>query len=97
MPGSLSTGSDGPPARGGQTRSGEYARGVIVLSGVVLLLNAAFNVVAWPTFLRRVARHPRAHDAAGRATTILRVHAVLTAIALVLAAASLVLGVLLLT
>ena len=66
-----------------------------VLGAIVLLLNAVFNVVAWPTFLRRVARDPRAHDAAGRATPFLRVHAVLTVIALVLAAASLVLGVLL--
>lgn len=62
----------------------------------MLLVNAVFNVVAWPSFLRRVLRDPRARDAGGRATTFLRVHAILTAIALVLAAASLVLGVVLL-
>lgn len=67
-----------------------------MLGAVVLVLNAVFNVFAWPTFLRRVLRDPRARDAAGRATTFLRVHAILTAIALVLAVASLVLGVLLL-
>ncbi|WP_375401542.1 SCO4848 family membrane protein [uncultured Amnibacterium sp.] len=70
---------------------------MILFGGVVLLLNAVFNAVAWPTFLRRILRDPRARDAAGRATAFLRVHAVLTVIALVLAAASLVAGVLLLT
>lgn len=61
--------------------------------GILLLVNAAFNLVTWPTFLRRVARDARARDDAGRATRFLRVHQVLVAIALALAAASAVLGV----
>jgi len=68
---------------------------VTIAIALVLFANALFNVVAWPQFLRRVARDPRARDAAGRATPFLRVHVVLVAIALVLAAASLVGGILL--
>ena len=64
---------------------------------VILFANALFNAVAWPQFLRRVAKDPRARDAAGRATAFLRVHVVLVVIALALAAASLVGGVVLLT
>ncbi|KAA9110289.1 SCO4848 family membrane protein [Microbacterium rhizomatis] len=56
---------------------------------LLLFANAVFNVVAWPQFLRRVANDPRSRDAAGRATPFLRVHMILVAIALVLAAASL--------
>jgi len=55
---------------------------------VLLLANAVFNVVVWPTFLRRVAKDPRARDAAGKPTKFLIVHAVLIGIALLLAAAS---------
>lgn len=62
-------------------------------AGILLLANAAFHVLAWPTFLRRVARDPRARDEAGRATRFLRVHQVLVAIAMLLAAASAVFGV----
>ncbi len=54
----------------------------------LLILSAAFNVVTWPTFLRRVARDPRARDETGAATAFLRVHVILVAIALALAAAS---------
>ena len=60
---------------------------------VILLLNAVFNAVAWPQFLKRVMRDPRARDEAGRATAFLRVHVVLVTIALVLAAGSAVAGV----
>lgn len=60
---------------------------------VLLLLNAAFNLVAWPQFLRRVARDPRARDASGRATRFLTVHIVLVTIALVLAVASAIAGI----
>ena len=63
----------------------------------LLIANGVFNVVVWPTFFRRVARDPRARDAAGRATRFLTVHAVIIAIALALAAASVVAGVLALT
>ena len=55
---------------------------------VLLLANAVFNVVVWPTFLRRVAKDPRARDAAGKPTKFLIVHAVLIGVALLLAAAS---------
>ncbi|MEZ3161815.1 hypothetical protein AB1K54_14945 [Microbacterium sp. BWT-B31] len=55
---------------------------------VLLLLNALFNVLVWPTFYRRVAKDARAHDEAGKPTRFLIVHAVLIGIALLLAAAS---------
>jgi len=61
---------------------------------LLLLANAVFNVVVWPRFYRRVAADPRARDASGRPTTFLRVHAMLIGVALLLAAASAVLGVL---
>ncbi|PZQ92011.1 MAG: hypothetical protein DI534_03480 [Leifsonia xyli] len=64
-----------------------------VLAGILLLTGAFFNVATWPTFLKRVARDTRARDAAGRATRFLRVHQVLVAIAMVLAAASATVGV----
>ncbi len=67
-----------------------------VAAAIVLFLNTLFNVVAWPRFFQRVARDARARDAAGRATPFLVVHGVLLGIALLLAAASLVAGILLL-
>lgn len=54
----------------------------------LLLLNAAFNALVWPTFYRRVSRDPRARDDAGRPTRFLKVHAILIAAALTIAAAS---------
>jgi hypothetical protein len=66
---------------------------VTPLLAVLLLANAAFNVLVWPTFLRRVARDPRARDGAGRPTRFLVVHAVLIGIALLLAIASAIAGV----
>jgi len=65
-------------------------------AAIILLLNVAFNVIAWPRFFVRVLRDPRARDASGRATAFLRVHAVLLGIALLLAVASAVAGVILL-
>lgn len=56
---------------------------------VLLIANAVFSIIAWPTFLRRVMKDPRAKDAAGRPTRFLTVHIVLVAIALTLAALSL--------
>lgn len=61
--------------------------------GILLLLNALYNVVTWPQFLRRVTADPRARDEQGNATKFLRVHQVLVAIALVLAAVSAAAGV----
>ncbi|MET1051361.1 MAG: hypothetical protein ABWX65_01860 [Mycetocola sp.] len=67
------------------------------LVAALLLANAVFNVLAWPTFLRRVLRDPRARDAAGKATRFLTVHIVLVTIALLLAAVSAVVAIILLT
>lgn len=63
----------------------------------ILLAGAVFNVITWPTFLRRVARDPRATDADGRRTRFYTVHLVLVVIALLLAALFVVGAVLLLT
>lgn len=62
--------------------------------GIVLLLNAVFNFLAWPPFLRRVAKDPRSRDAQGRGTRYLRVHQLLVALAVLLALASAALGLL---
>jgi hypothetical protein len=67
---------------------------VIIAVSVLLLINGVYNVVVWPRFLKRILADPRARDAQGRATTFLRVHVILIGIALVLAALSLVAGVL---
>lgn len=64
---------------------------------VVLFLNAAFNVFVWPQFYKRVSNDPRARDENGKATAFLKVHAVLIAIALVLALVSVLVGVAALT
>lgn len=60
---------------------------------MLLFINAAFNVIVWPRFYKRVANDPRARDAEGRATTFLKVHAVLIALALVIAVVSVIAGV----
>ncbi|WP_300269225.1 SCO4848 family membrane protein [Microbacterium sp.] len=65
----------------------------MIALAVLLFVNAAFNVIVWPQFYKRVARDPRAKDAAGKATTFLKVHAVLIAIALVLALVSVLAGI----
>jgi len=65
---------------------------VIALS-VLLFLNAAFNVIVWPQFYKRVVNDPRARDAEGRATAFLKVHAVLIAAALVIALVSVIAGI----
>ena len=65
-----------------------------ILVGVILLLTTVFNVFSWPTFYRRVAKDPRARDAAGKPTAFLRVHAVLVTVALAIALISLVAAVL---
>ena len=60
---------------------------------ILLFLNAAFNVVVWPRFYKRVANDPRARDTTGKATTFLKVHAILIAVALLLAVISAAAGV----
>lgn len=67
-----------------------------VLAGILLLLNAVYNVIVWPQFWKRVKADPRARDDQGRATRFLTVHAVLITIALVIALASAAAGVLVL-
>ena len=67
-----------------------------VFAAVVLFVGAVFNVVAWPRFFRRVAADPRARDTAGRPTTFYTVHLVLLLVALAIALASVVAGILLL-
>lgn len=84
----LSTSSGG----GCSHSTGVYAEDVPILA-TLLFLNAAFNVLVWPQFYKRVARDPRAKDAEGKATTFLKVHAILIAVALVLAVVSALAGV----
>ena len=64
--------------------------GMTVLLAILLIANAVFNFVAWPQFLKRVRRDPRARNAAGRATAFLRVHIVLVSIALAIGLVSLI-------
>ena len=65
----------------------------MITLAVFLFLNAAFNVVVWPQFYRRVANDPRAKDENGKATRFLIVHVWLFSIALVLAGVSLIVGI----
>ncbi|MCS3844513.1 SCO4848 family membrane protein [Microbacterium sp. AK031] len=65
---------------------------MIALS-VLLFVNAAFNVIVWPRFYKRVANDPRARGAEGKATTFLKVHAALIGLALVIALVSVVAGI----
>lgn len=64
-----------------------------MLAAILLLVGAAFSVVVWPAFLRRVAADPRARDAGGRPTRFLTVHVTLVSIALVIAVAQAVAGI----
>lgn len=66
---------------------------MLVFAGILLLINALYNVIVWPRFWTRIKNDPRARDEAGRATTFLTVHAVLIGIALLLAVLSAVGGV----
>lgn len=67
-----------------------------VFAAVVLFLAAVFNVVTWPRFFQRVAKDPRARNAAGKPTTFYSVHLVLLLIAFAIALAAVVAGILLL-
>lgn len=55
---------------------------------VLLFINAAFNIIVWPPFLRRVKNDERAFDEGGKPTRFYTVHVVLIITALVIAAAS---------
>lgn len=67
-----------------------------IFAGVVLLLNAFYNVIVWPQFWKRVNADLRARDEAGKATKFYIVHAVLIIVALLLALASAIAGIILL-
>ena len=60
----------------------------MILLAVLLLVNAAFNALVWPTFYQRIAHDDRARGADGKATRFLIVHTVLIGAALLLAAVS---------
>jgi hypothetical protein len=64
-----------------------------VTLAVLLIINGVFNFAVWPTFFRRVARDPRARDAAGKATAFFTVHLVIVTVALTLGAASALAGI----
>ncbi len=59
-----------------------------VFGGILLLLNAAYNLLVWPQFWKRVTADPRARDESGATTKFYRVHAVLIGIALTIAVVS---------
>lgn len=64
-----------------------------VLLSSLLLVNAVWNAIVWPQFIKRVAKDARARDEHGKATPFLIVHVVLVSVSLALAAASGVAGV----
>lgn len=67
-----------------------------VFAAVLLLINALYNFIVWPQFFKRVAKDTRARDAQGRPAAFFKVHAVLIGIALLIAVASAIAGVMLL-
>lgn len=67
-----------------------------IFAGIVLLINAVYNLIVWPRFWKRVTADPRSRDEAGRRTPFYTVHAVLISIALIIAVVSAVAGVLVL-
>lgn len=66
---------------------------MLTFAGILLLINAVYNIVVWPRFWTRVTKDPRARDEQGHATRFLKVHAILIGIALVLAVVSGIAGV----
>ena len=60
----------------------------VLLLAILLLVNAAFNALVWPTFFRRIAKDERARGSDGKPTRFLIVHSVLIGAALLLAAVS---------
>lgn len=69
---------------------------MVAFAGILLLINAVYNAVVWPQFWKRVKADPRARDASGQPTRFMTVHAVLISIALLIAIASAIAGILLL-
>ncbi len=68
---------------------------MITFAAVLLLVNAVYNFIVWPQFWKRVTKDTRARDAQGRPTAFFKVHAVLIGIALFIAVASAVAGIML--
>jgi hypothetical protein len=66
---------------------------MITTLAILLLVNALWNAIVWPRFYKRISKDERARDANGKPTTFLIVHAVLIGVSLLLAAISLVFGV----
>lgn len=64
-----------------------------VVGAILLLIGAAFSLLVWPAFLRRVADDERSRDLHGKPTRFLTVHVTLVSIALIIAVAQLVVGV----
>ena len=64
-----------------------------VTLAIVLLVNALWNFIVWPPFYRRITADPRAHDASGKPTRFLRVHAILIGTSLLIGVISLVFGI----
>ena len=67
-----------------------------VFAGILLLVNAGYNFIVWPQFWKRVTADPRSRDESGAPTKFYTVHAVLIGIALVIALASAIAGIILL-
>ncbi len=65
----------------------------MVLLAILLFVNAAFHILTWPNFFRRVVKDPRSRDENGKATRFFTVHLVLFMIAMVIAAVSAVAGI----
>lgn len=65
-----------------------------VALAVLLIINAVYNFVTWPQFLKRVMKDPRARTAEGKATPFFTVHIVLVTIALVIGLVSLIAAIL---
>ncbi|MFA5606476.1 MAG: hypothetical protein WDA07_04730 [Leucobacter sp.] len=65
-------------------------------AGIMLLVNAFYNIIVWPRFWTRVAKDERARTPEGRPTKFLIVHAILIILALVIAVVSAVAGIMLL-
>ena len=61
---------------------------------ILLILNAVFNFITWPTFFRRVVKDPRARGVDGKPTAFFTVHLVLFIVGVTLGAVSLLAGVL---
>lgn len=59
-----------------------------VALSILLLINAVFTALVWPTFYRRVAKDPRARDSNDAPTRFLTVHRVIVGLAYLIAVVS---------